>query len=71
MAKMKTEGGHELAPPQVWLMTHVGLAFTTYVNTPSVFTTPLRLAFDLWAKKYGVDFQQASLPYLLLGPVPT
>ena len=71
MAKMKTKGGHELAPPQVWLMTHVGLAFTTYVNTPSVFTTPLRLAFDLWAKKYGVDFQQASLPYLLLGPVPT
>ena len=49
-------------------MTQAGLAFTTYVNTPPGFTTLLRLEFDLWAKKYGVDCQQASLPYLLLGP---
>ena len=63
MAKMKAEGGHEL----VWLVTQAGLAFTTYVSTPTVFTTPLRLEFDLWAKRCGVDFQQASLPYLLLG----
>ena len=41
------------------------------MNTPSVFVTPLRLEFDLWAKKYGVDFRPASLLYLLLGPVPT
>ena len=53
MAKMKTEGGHELASPQVWLMTQAGSAFTPYVSTPSIFTTPLRLEFDLWAKGMG------------------
>ena len=71
MAKMKTEGGHELASPYVWLMTQAGSAFSSYVSFPSIFTTPLRLEFDLWARKYGVDCQQASLPYLSLGPVPT
>ena len=71
MAKMKTEGGHELASPYVWLMTQAGSAFSSYVSFPSIFTTPLRLEFDLWARKYGVDCQQASLSYLSLGPVPT
>mmetsp|Transcript_101824 Transcript_101824/g.175762 ORF Transcript_101824/g.175762 Transcript_101824/m.175762 type:complete len:396 (-) Transcript_101824:142-1329(-) len=71
MAKMKMEGGHELATPTIWLMMQAGVAFTSFVNSLPTFSTPIRLAFDSWARKYGLVAKESTIPLLQLGLVPS
>ena len=52
-------------------MTQAGLAVTSFVNSLPTFSTPIRLAFDSWAQKYGVVAKESTIPLLQLGPVPS